>query len=178
VAEVARRAHLARGHASRVLKELAASGVLLRRDHGRVVTYELAPTDSAPARRLQALFQAEAERYDAVVDALWASVPDALSVVLFGSEARSEARAGSDTDLLLVVTERTDAVEARVSAVCLALAEEHVLALSWHIADADDIRRWLEAGEPFLDSVLQDGITLRGKSLERLMRAWKRGKVG
>jgi len=168
--EVARRARVEPGHASRLLRELVASGVLLSRDLGRVRSYELAAADAPLTRQLRRLFAAEAERLRRVLQRLAADTPDLLSVVLFGSEARGEAAPGSDTDLLIVVGKRTRALENRVRDTCLRLAEEQQLALSWHLADLAELRRWERNGNPLWQSVLAEGVVLRGESLERLRR--------
>lgn len=175
--EIARRAHIDPGHASRVLRELAASGVLLSRDMGRVAAYELDHLDSPLAQRVRALFAGEKERYHEIVDELKTTVPGVLSVVLFGSEARGEAKPSSDTDLLIVVERKTEQIDAMISEACLRISERHVLALSWHIADLADLQRWEKAGNPFWREVLADGVRLTGQSLEGLQREWQRGKT-
>ena len=95
--EIARRAGLSSGHASRVLGELTASGVLLARDQGRVLTYELALAHGPLVARIKSLFEDEAARQEAALDELEVAVPGLVSIVLFGSEARGDARPGSDT---------------------------------------------------------------------------------
>jgi predicted nucleotidyltransferase len=178
VAQVAARGGVARGHASRVLAELATSGLLVSRAHGRIRTYELAAHRSDLVRRLKALFEAEAERCESFADALAREAPGVLSVILFGSEARGEARPGSDTDLLVVVERRTTKAEAELQAVCRHLADRETLALSWQVADLGDLRRWEADDEPLLEEIRADGVVLWGQPLERLRRAWKRGRSG
>jgi predicted nucleotidyltransferase len=144
--EIARRSGVGAGHASRVLRELAASGLLVARDQGRVVTYEIAHTDDPLIPRLQELFRAESERTEQVATGLTKGVPGVVSVILFGSEARGAARPGSDTDVLVAVRERSDAVEVRLRENALGLVESLSLALSWHLADLADIRDWEATG--------------------------------
>jgi len=177
VAEIARRAGVARGHASRVLASLAAAGVLLRRDHGRVATYEVVRREAPLVIRLRELFDCEAQRREAVVECLAQNVPGIVSVILFGSEARDEATSGSDTDLLIVVARKSAATETKVQETCRQLAAEHLLALSWLLADTRELRQWAKERTRFWREVRADGVTLWGKSLERLERAWKRGKA-
>jgi predicted nucleotidyltransferase len=176
--EIARRAGVARGHASRSLRELTASGLLVGRDLGRAVAYELGRPGELLTSRLCALYQAEAEREALVLDRLARGVPGLLSIILFGSEARDEARPGSDTDLLIVVAERTEAVEAQLSENCLQVTEDFALALSWEVADLGDLREWDETGHPLWHGIIAEGVALRGKSVEVLRRLCRAGGTG
>ena len=159
-----------------MLRQLAASGVLAARDHGRAKTYELADPDSELIKQLRELFAAERHRYRSVLGELGGSVPGVLSVVLFGSEARNEAKPGSDTDLLIVVEKRNDEREHRTRDVCLAAAERHSLSLSWHVADLDDLREWEKTGHDLWRNITREGVRLSGDSLEGLRRKWQRGR--
>jgi len=176
--ETGRRAHIGPGHVSRVLRELVASGVLVSRDMGRVAAYELACADSALVRRLKELFAAEEARLREVVEGLTAGIPDIVSVVLFGSEARREAKPGSDTDLLFVVEEKDDRTDELIRETCLQVAEQYGVAMSWHVADLANLQRWEETENPFWRNILAQGIRLAGRPLERLTREWQRGKIG
>ena len=108
---------------------------------------------------------------------LAARIPEAISIVLFGSEARGEAAAGSDTDLLIVVPEGGEAVEEQVREVCLELADKQSLALSWQVVSLAEVRKWEEAGNEFWRNVRRDGIRLYGKTPEGLRQLWRRGEV-
>lgn len=92
-----------------------------------------------------------------------------LSVILFGSEARGEAKPGSDTDLLIVLEKKTPDLEDRLSDVLMGLATEYQLALSWLVTDLDELREWQAEGSEFLQNVQHDGVRLVGKPLERLL---------
>jgi predicted nucleotidyltransferase len=175
--EIARRAQRDPGYTSRTLRELAASGVVVQRDQGRVKTYELADPGLELVGQLRELFTAEERRYAEVVSALSDSLPGVLAVILFGSEARGEAQPGSDTDLLVVVERKTSALESRLRTACLQIAEQHGLALSWHVADLKDLRRWDKTGHELWRSILRDGVKLSGQSLETLRREWLHGKA-
>lgn len=167
--EIARRASLVAGHAHRLLAELVSAGLVLKRDQGRVNTYEFADPRSAITRRLKELFAAEARRRHDSIRALSASVPEALSVVLFGSEARGDAKPGSDTDLLFLVERKTKRLEDRISAACLRLATEHQLALSWLVADLREVRTWEAEGNEFWQNVKAEGVRLAGQFPGRLL---------
>lgn len=175
--EIARRAGINSGHASRQLRELALSGVLRSRDQGRVVTYEIGDDASGLVANLRSLFDSEGERYRDSVERLTELVPECLSIVLFGSEARLDANPGSDTDLLIVVPEHTEAVEERIRDACLEVASKYSLALSWLVVSVDELQDLEETGNEFWTNVLREGIRLHGKSLEALQRSWQRGKT-
>ena len=168
--EIARRAGLVPGHGHRVLADLVAAGLVLRRDHGRANTYEFADPQSPIARHLRELFAAEMDRRREAIEALTAAANGTLSIVLFGSEARGDARPGSDTDLLIVVEKKTQHLEDQLSDVCMRLAAEHQLSLSWLVADLDELRQWQAEGNEFLRNVRDEGIRLAGRPLERLLR--------
>ncbi len=175
--EIGRRAAVAPGHVSRALRDLVAAGIVRGHDHGRVKTYELADDDSELVAGVRRLFATERQRRQTVLDELMASTPDLLTIVLFGSEARAEATPASDTDLLLVVKHRTEPLEARLRDVCLRLAEAHSLALSWHIADLNDLRQWDTEGHELWLNILREGLRLRGTPLEELRRVWQPGRT-
>lgn len=168
--EIARRACIVPGHAHRVLADLVSAGLVLSRDQGRVTTYEFADPESLLTRRLKGLFAAEAIRRRQVISRLSREVKGVLSVVLFGSEARGEAKPGSDTDLLMVVEKKTRALENQIRDTCVRLAAEHQLALSWLVVDMSELRDMQAQGDGLWSSIQSEGVRLAGKPLERLLR--------
>jgi predicted nucleotidyltransferase len=168
--EIARRAGVDPGHASRQLRELALAGVLRSRDQGRVVTYEIGEDASGLVASLRGLFDTEAVRYREGIQGLSEKIPEAVSIVLFGSEARLEAKPGSDTDLLIVVPEHTGAVEERVREACLEVASKYSLALSWLVMSVEELRELEATGNEFWNNILREGIRLHGKTPEALQR--------
>jgi len=173
--EAIRRARVSYGPGWKALQSLAASGALSVKQYGRVKTYELRDRELPLMRRLRGLFAEEKRRQRQVARQLAERIPKTEAIVPFGSEARGEARAGSDTDLLIVVTARKGTVEARVREACLEIAGRHDLALSWHLTDPDEVRKW-EAGRSGLwHGVLRDGLTIYGRGLETLTERWRTG---
>jgi predicted nucleotidyltransferase len=174
--EITRRAGLWPASAFKALSELTASGVLVRQDHGRAKTYVLDHASVRLVATLRDLFWTEAARYRDVVAELIADLPGPLSLLLFGSEATSDAKPGSDTDLLVVVPKKTESVEQKVLEVCMDVGERHGLILSWHVADLADLRDWLAVDDPFWRSVRGESILLYGDTPEALERRCQDGK--
>jgi predicted nucleotidyltransferase len=174
--EIARRAGISSGNASRVLGELKRSGVLIARDHGRVTAYELRDRRLPIIRELSALFARERRRRERAVSDLAKGIPDVLSLTLFGSEARREARPESDTDVLVVLSKRTEQVEKRLLDNAQAVGEKHLVPLSWYVTDLAELRHWEQTGNPLLRNILADGVTVAGRPLWMLQRQWQRGK--
>jgi len=167
--EIARRAGVVPGHMYRVLRDLVSSGVVLSRDQGRAITYELTNPRSAVTRRLRELFAVEARRRREVVGGLLKAVPEIRSIILFGSEARGDASSGSDTDFLIVMDRKTKRLDERVSNACMQLAAEHQLSLSWLVTDLKELQEWQTVDDDFLQNVKAEGVTLAGRPLERLL---------
>ena len=175
--EIARRAGISSGSASKVLGELAASGVMVSRDQGRAKTYELGNQDVPLVEQLRNLFALESRRQHQAIDDLVQGVPGVLSVILFGSEARGEAQSGSDADLLIVLEAKSARCEDLLQENALRVAHKHLLPLSWHLADLSDLRDWETTNHPLWRNILAEGVCLRGTPPERLKRRWQRGKT-
>lgn len=171
--EIARRAHVWPSAASKALAELTSSGVLVCSHYGRANTYRLDDSNIPLVSSLRGLFQAEADRYRSFTGEMADQLPDAVTVALFGSEARGDARPTSDTDVLIVVPTKTETLERRILELCMGLSERHGLALSWHIADVDEVRAWAASDDPFWRNVRREGIVLYGCPLEGLQDRWQ-----
>ena len=170
VREIARRAGIAPGHASRVLADLAASSILTARDHGSAVTYEICDVQTPLVEALRALFRAEADRYTAVIDQLYGVSADILSIILYGSEARGDARPGSDADLLVVVEMDTADIRDALLDRCVELSMQHLTAISWLLADLAKVAEWEETNHALWVNIKNEGRSLAGKRIEELIR--------
>ncbi|MGI5819729.1 MAG: nucleotidyltransferase domain-containing protein [Armatimonadota bacterium] len=175
--EISRRAGTDPGYTSRVLAELVASGVVAKREQGRVNTYRITDECLDLIDRLIQLFAAESERSERAIGELARALPEARSIILYGSEARGEAEPGSDTDILIVFEQRTADLDDMVADACLKLAERYSLSLSWHVADVARMREWEVADNDFWRNVQRDGVTLAGDSIERLRHRWLTGRA-
>ncbi len=174
--EIARRARISSGNASRVLGELTRSGVLLAREYGRVTTYELRDPDTPFVQQLRDLYLLEAKRRGRAIRELVSGVPAVVSVVLFGSEARGEAQPGSDTDLLIVVERKVRGIHHKVLDRAMGVANKHGVALSPYIVSLPELRRWERASHPLWRNIQADGVLMHGTSLQGLKLRCRRGK--
>lgn len=175
--EIARRAGVGYSPAHHALQALVASGVLSKRDHGRVCTYQVRDPKGALVRQLRELFAEEDRRARQFVSELVDRVPEVRSIILFGSEARGDARPGSDTDLLIVVPRSTRKLEARLDDACMALSDKHGLALSWHVVSVAQVCEWDSTGEQFWRNVLNGGVLLHGDAPEAMRLEWRIGRA-
>lgn len=170
VREIARRAGIAPGHASRVLADLAASGLLTAHDHGSAKTYEICDSQAPIIDALRALFWAESERYRSVIDGLYRAHDAIVSLVLFGSEARGDTRPGSDSDVLVVVESETERIREALVDKCLELSVEQNTAISWILADLERVAEWEATNHPLWLNIKNGGRWMRGKQIEELIR--------
>jgi len=168
--EIARRAGIWSGPGSKALGELTASGIIACQHHGRTNTYSLAHVSVPLVCRVRDLFWEEARRPGDFCESLMAEVPELLSVILFGSESRREARPDSDTDLLLFVEVKGDNLDRRISDACLDYSIQQGLHTSWIVVDLAELREWEETGHEFWRNVRRDGIVLQGMSVSGLRR--------
>ncbi|NPV48674.1 MAG: nucleotidyltransferase domain-containing protein [Armatimonadetes bacterium] len=140
-------------------------------------TYTVRDPASPLIAGLRELFDREEQRMRSAVAELAESAPEVRAIVLFGSEARGEARPGSDTDLLMVVDKADPVTVDQVRDACLEVAERHGLALAWHVADLGQLREWEATQDRFWENVVQDGIWLHGESLEAIGLRWRPGRT-
>lgn len=104
---------------------------------------------------------------------LLSEMPEVLSIVLFGSEARGEARPDSDTDLLLFVETKNENLDRRISDACHEYSSQQGLHTSWVVVDLADLKEWEETDHEFWRNIRREGIVLRGMSVNGLRRRFK-----
>lgn len=175
--EIVRRADVAYSPGYKALQSLVASGVLSKQHHGRATTYAVRDPETPLTVALRALFAHESDRARSAAKELAEGIADARSIILYGSEARGEAKPGSDTDLLIIVDTKDADTEERIADACLGLADRHGLALSWLVVDAQQIHEWDDTDEQFWRNVVREGIRLHGDSLEALRLKWRLGRT-
>lgn len=137
-------------------------GYVINRDHLAYPAVETLLDSTSELRR----------RVGATVK-VWSKEP--VAVVLFGSNARSEAGPSSDVDLLIVRPVAVDADDQRWAHDVAAFSEQVQLwtgvacdVLEYDRAELEQLTR---AGDPLIDALLHDGITLSGSDLRQVLGA-------
>lgn len=161
------------------LGELTELG-LLQRDVSRRIRFFRINRDHDLVEPLRALFDAESRRLAGLREALegilrgGAVREHTLSIIVFGSNARGDARPGSDLDLL-VVTQTGPQVE-RVLEVLIdaipTVQHRFGLRLSPLVLEKARVQERYRDGDPLMQNVLSDGRTLYGTHFHEMVDTW------
>ena len=156
---------------SRLLAAFTRSGLVLQVPGGYVINRE-----HLAYRAVEALLDSKDElgRRVRIAVAAWSDVP--VAVVLFGSTARGEAGPSSDVDLL-IVRPLDVAVDDRHWAHAVATLAEHVQLWTGSACDVleydpVELERLTRGGDPLVDALLRDGVTLAGSDLHQITGAF------
>lgn len=156
---------------SRLLATFARSGLVLRVPGGYEINRE-----HLAYRAVEALLDSrdELRRRVGKAVATWSDEP--VAVVLFGSTARGEAGRSSDVDLLIVRPLDVAADDPQWAQAVATLAEQVQL---WTGSGCDvleydpaELEQLTGSGDPLVDALLRDGVTLAGSELRRIMGAF------
>jgi predicted nucleotidyltransferase len=161
------------------LNELTELGILERDDTRRILFFRV-NRDHDLVAPLAALFDAESRRITRLRDALTeildrgAVREHTLSIIMFGSNARGDARPDSDLDLL-VVTEARSQVE-RVLQILIDgipdIRRRFGLRASPYVLEKARVRERFRDGDPLMQNVLSEGRTLYGIHFHEMVDAW------
>lgn len=161
-----RRTGLAQSSVREALMLLEVLGIVRALGQGRVRLYrvERAHPLSAP---LEALFQAEAGRYEAIIEAIQTAArefgDDVLAAWLYGSVARGEDGPTSDVDIAVVIkADEVSRVADGIRERLMDAEDRLVFHLSIVPIDEDDVRRLDREGAPWWRDILRDGLALIG----------------
>lgn len=156
---------------SRLLARFTSSGLVVRVPGGYLINRE-----HLAYRAVDVLLESSSElcrRVDTAA-AVWRNEP--VAVVLFGSMARGEARPSSDVDVL-VVRPLDVAVDDPQWAKDVATLAEQIQ--RWTGAacnvleyDASELGHLAREGDPLVDALLRDGVTLAGADLGQIVGAF------
>ena len=161
------------------LDELTELGILEREETGRIQLFRINRNhDLVPP--LRALFDSESKRIARLRGAL-EKILDAgavrehtLSIILFGSNARGDARPASDFDLLVVA--ESEAHVDRVSEVLIdaipGFRRRFGLRLSPLVLEKARVRERYREGDPLMQNVLSEGRALFGTHFHEMVDAW------
>jgi predicted nucleotidyltransferase len=160
------------------LRELTDLGILEREQTGRIGLFRI-NRDHDLIPHLQALFEGEVQRMAGLRQALeeiltrGAVREHTLSIILFGSNARGDARPGSDVDLL-VVTEagQADHVQELLISAIPHIQRRFGLRISPYALPRERVRERHRDGDPLMQSIQSEGRTLYGTHFHEIVGAW------
>lgn len=161
------------------LADLTELGLLTRDDTRRIRFYRI-NRDHDLAEPLAALFAAESKRIVSLREALreilerGAVQVHIVSIILFGSNARGDARPTSDVDLL-VVTQAEEMVERVKEALLDASPEIHRrfgLRISPYVLWKERVQARHRDGDPLMRNVAAEGRTLYGTHFHEVVGVW------
>jgi predicted nucleotidyltransferase len=161
----------------KTLHELVAAGILLRGGTPSTHMYQVNPRHQL-FPELTLLFHAESKRIGELADELRGVVERSgsserlRSLVVFGSNARGDAQADSDLDLLAIVDAEPSVVPVRDA---LLDADGLVQArfgfrISPYVLSIQRVRERYEAGDPLMQAVEAEGRTLLGSPFHQIVR--------
>lgn len=161
------------------LEDLAALGLLDQDQTGRIRLFRINREHDLVAP-LTALFQAESRRMAALREMLTEILDrggvreHTLSIILFGSNARGDARPASDADLL-VVTDAEPEI-GRVERVVID-AEPQVrrgfgLRISPYVLHKARVEERYRDGDPLMRNIHAEGRTLYGTPFHEMVGVW------
>jgi predicted nucleotidyltransferase len=163
--EIARRIGLSHTGVMRALEQLEEQDVVWPSSDPTGTRYRLNRTHQFVNEGLMPLFGIEASLYDRVRDFVLEAVPDAVSVVIFGSVARGQDAPDSDLDVLVVIPDGSDSLDAGD---CIHGVEFYaklgkvLVPIIWTRSElADAVERDL----PLMGNIKREGIVVFGEPL-------------
>lgn len=160
------------------LDDLTELGIIQREDTRRIRLYRINRGHDL-AEPLAALFRAEFTRVGALRKALQeileagAVQEHTLSIILFGSNARGDARPTSDLDLLVVTrTEPADHVRGVLIDAIPEVERRFGLRISPVLLSKERVQERFTDGDPLMQNIHADGRTLYGTHFQELVGVW------
>lgn len=160
------------------LQELVAHGLITMRRVGRSCLYRLDQENIVIKKLLRPLFQKESHLSDELKKIIISELKPAypLSIVLFGSIVRGDARPNSDIDLLVVIPQDKNMAQAkreieRAGEKALKIFGNHLSPL---VVKVDLFRKKYRRGEKLYVDVVKNGKPIYGKSLQGVISVGKK----
>jgi predicted nucleotidyltransferase len=169
---LARLADISPGQASRVLPRLVELGVVRRTEVPPSALFELAAGNFA-ARLVRKLADAHGTLLQEMRTTTARLRPPPASVILFGSAATGEARAGSDIDVLFVRSSgdaNDDAWTSSLMTWVSRIREFSGNPVNVIEENEEDIPRLLRSRRSLWETIRTEGVLLAGKPLDDLAR--------
>lgn len=161
------------------LHDLTELGILERQDTRRIKLFRI-NRDHDLVAPLAALFEAESRR----VTALRQSLQDildrgavrecTLSIILFGSNARGDARPTSDADLFVVAADEPSVLRVREVLVDAMpdMQRRFGLRISPMVLARERIQERYRDGDPLMKNIENEGRTLHGIHFQEVVGLW------
>lgn len=161
--QIARSLRVPQVSVSRNISDLVSLSLLHEERYGRAAVYWLNSKSALVKRLLSKIVSLNQSFLSDWVHQLMKSLSDAHTrhvreVVLFGSAARSELRASSDIDLLVVVSFRSRELESELQTLLVAGGSEEGLKINLQIEGAPSYERAI--GKGYLGVAKKEGIPL------------------
>lgn len=161
------------------LHDLTELGILERQETRRIKLYRI-NRDHDLATPLAALFEAESRRISALRQALQdildggAVRESTLSIILFGSNARGDARPTSDADLFVVAADEPSVPRVREVLVDAMPGVQHRfgLRISPLVLARERIQERYRDGDPLMKNIESEGRTLYGTHFQEVVGLW------
>ena len=161
------------------LDELTALGILLREETRGPHLYRI-NREHHLAEPLAAVFAAETRRSGEVRDALRSALEavdhlaPVVSMVLYGSNARGEASAASDLDVLVITIDEAavDPVTDTLLDAAEPIERRFGLRLSAYVLPEARVRDRYRDGDPLMLTIESEGRDLHGTSFTELVQRW------
>jgi predicted nucleotidyltransferase len=128
---------------------------------------------------LGALFRAEDERFEAVIDAIHAAAERCgagiVAVWLYGSVARGKDRAASDVDIAVVADAKAlPRIEEAMREELRGAEDALAFTASVVAVDADDVVRLSDGNDPWWAALVRDGMPVIGEPPDRVVAQLRR----
>jgi predicted nucleotidyltransferase len=173
IRQVAKRAGVSASRAGQILEDLTELGITEEQVFGSQVLVRLAPNNVTASVLSGLADQLQSKAVLALRQEAEFIKPAPINLTLFGSFARSQARRGSDVDVVVVRPEPEDSPDHLVWMESMAKwveAATRITGNPLHLIelDADELRGTLS---PWLREVEREGMVLAGYPLRRLLKA-------
>jgi len=165
--EIAQRTGRGVVNVHRALRELVDAGVVEVEEKRVARLFRVAEENPLVRQVLIPLFEGESRIEEGLWDELVAAGGgEVVSLVVFGSRARDEAKPASDVDVLIVVSDRK-AIE-RVREKALELGLKHGISIQAICVGLEELPRWTRENAELWARIVEEGMALRGVSVYRL----------
>lgn len=160
--------------AAEALAELVATGVVQRRRAGRAFLYSVNRNNYVANEILLPAFLNERDWLERLGEEIRRSIPGIDSVILYGSWAKQKARPGSDVDLVLVASPKSNRTRTlqsseRIDETRGRMSERFGRPVSLLVLNPAELRRRLRKHDPLLREIVAQGRVLAGRSLAEVV---------